>query len=178
MANRSALPARPACLHVVVMGVAGCGKSAVGRLIAQQLALPLIEGDDFHPPGNVGKMQRGVPLTDDDRAGWLLTLGGELARHRDGAVLTCSALKSAYRDRLRQAASPLHFIYLGITEAESLRRVGQRAGHFYPASLVVSQFAALQDPTGEASVLALDAAAPPDGLAHRAAQWLLTAPFQ
>ena len=81
MANRSALPARPAWLHVVVMGVAGCGKSAVGRLIAQQLALPLIEGDDFHPPGNVGKMQRGVPLTDDDRAGWLLTLGGELARH-------------------------------------------------------------------------------------------------
>ena len=177
-ATRAALPVRPAGLRVVVMGVAGCGKSAVGRLIAQQLALPLIEGDDFHPPGNVGKMQRGVPLTDDDRAGWLLTLGAELARHRNGAVLTCSALKSAYRDRLRQAAAPLNFIYLRITEEESLRRVGQRAGHFYPVNLVASQFAALQDPTGEAGVLALDAAAPADVLAQTAAQWLIAGQFQ
>ncbi|OYY86589.1 MAG: hypothetical protein B7Y42_15575 [Polaromonas sp. 28-63-22] len=121
------LPERAACLRVVVMGVAGCGKSAVGRLIAQQLGLPLIEGDDFHPRGNVEKMQRGVPLTDDDRAGWLQTLAAELARHGGGAVLTCSALKRAYRDRLRQAASPLHFVYLNITEEESLRRVAQRA---------------------------------------------------
>ena len=87
------------------MGVAGCGKSAVGRLIATQLMLPLIEGDDFHPASNVSKMQRGVPLTDDDRADWLQTLGLELARHGDGAVLTCSALKASYRDRLRAAAT-------------------------------------------------------------------------
>ena len=174
----ASLPGRPAGPRVVVMGVAGCGKSAVGRLIAQQLALPLIEGDDFHPPGNVGKMQLGVPLTDADRAGWLLMLGGELARHGDGAVLTCSALKCAYRDRLRRAAAPLNFIYLRITEAESLRRVAQRAGHFYPASLVASQFAALQDPTGEAGVLALDAAAPAEVLAQRAAQWLIAGQFQ
>ena len=171
-ATRASLPVRPACLHVVVMGVAGCGKSAVGRLIAQQLGLPLIEGDDFHPASNVSQMQRGVPLTDDDRAGWLQTLGAELARHEGGAVLTCSALKRGYRDRLRQAASPLHFIYLGITEAESLRRVAQRAGHFYPPSLVASQFAALQDPSGEPGVLTLDGSAPLTDLGQRAARWL------
>ncbi|WP_324493249.1 gluconokinase [Polaromonas sp.] len=184
MANPDGFPAIPgatlpepaACLRVVVMGVAGCGKSAVGRLIAQQLGLPLIEGDDFHPPGNVEKMQRGVPLTDDDRAGWLQTLAAELARHGGGAVLTCSALKRAYRDRLRQAASPLHFVYLGITEAESLRRVAQRAGHFYPASLVASQFAALQDPSGEPGVLTLDGSAPLTDLGQRAAHWLAATP--
>ena len=96
-------PAQPpaARVRVVVMGVAGCGKSAVGQLIAAQLGLPLIEGDDFHPASNVSKMQRGVALTDDDRADWLQTLGLELARHTEGAVLTCSALKAAYRDSLR-----------------------------------------------------------------------------
>lgn len=170
------LPERAACLRVVVMGVAGCGKSAVGRLIAQQLGLPLIEGDDFHPRGNVEKMQRGVPLTDDDRAGWLQTLAAELARHGGGAVLTCSALKRAYRDRLRQAASPLHFVYLGVTEAESLRRVAQRAGHFYPPSLVASQFAALQDPSGEPGVLTLDGSAPLTDLGQHAAHWLAATP--
>lgn len=170
------LPERAACLRVVVMGVAGCGKSAVGRLIAQQLGLPLIEGDDFHPRGNVEKMQRGVPLTDDDRAGWLQTLAAELARHGGGAVLTCSALKRAYRDRLRQAASPLHFVYLNITEEESLRRVAQRAGHFYPPSLVASQFAALQDPSGEPGGLTLDGSAPLTDLGQRAAHWLAATP--
>ncbi len=154
------------------MGVAGCGKSAVGRLIATHLGLPLIEGDDFHPASNVSKMQRGVALTDDDRADWLQTLGAELHRHAGGAVLTCSALKADYRNRLRAAASPLHFVYLAISEAESLRRVSRRAGHFYPPSLVASQFAALQDPSGEPGVLTLDGAGSPEALARAAADWL------
>ncbi len=165
-----------ACVRVVVMGVAGCGKSAVGHLIATQLGLPLIEGDDFHPASNVSKMQRGDALTDDDRADWLTTLGRELARHGEGAVLTCSALKAGYRDSLRAAAAPpstpLYFVYLQISEAESLRRVAQRAGHFYPPSLVASQFAALQDPSGEPGVLTLDGSAPLTDLGQRAAQWL------
>ncbi len=167
-------PAQPpgACIRVVVMGVAGCGKSAVGQLIAAHLNLPLIEGDDFHPASNVRKMQRGVALTDDDRADWLQTLGLALARHEGGAVLTCSALKAAYRNSLRAAATPLCFVYLQISEAESLRRVGQREGHFYPPSLVASQFAALQDPSGEPGVLTLDGAAPLTELGRRAAQWL------
>ncbi|MBW8722957.1 MAG: gluconokinase, partial [Polaromonas sp.] len=125
------------------MGVAGCGKSAVGRLVADQLGLPLIEGDDFHPPGNILKMQQGIPLTDEDRADWLRQLGAELARHPGGVVLTCSALKAGYRDSLREAAHGLKFVHLAISQAESLRRVGQRADHFYPPSLVASQFEAL-----------------------------------
>ena len=165
-----------ACVRVVVMGVAGCGKSAVGQLIATQLNLPLIEGDDFHPARNVSKMQRGEALTDDDRADWLQTLGLALAQHDKGAVLTCSALKAGYRDSLRAAASPLptplYFVYLKISEAESLRRVARRAGHFYPPSLVASQFAALQNPSGEPGVLTLDGAAPLTDLGQRAAQWL------
>ena len=167
-------PAQPpgACIRVVVMGVAGCGKSAVGQLIAAHLGLPLIEGDAFHPVSNVSKMQRGVALTDDDRADWLQTLGLALARHEGGAVLTCSALKAAYRDRLRAAATPLFFIHLKISEAEALRRVAQRAGHFYPPSLVASQFAALQEPSGEPGVLTLDGAASLTELGRRAAEWL------
>ena len=167
-------PAQPpgACIRVVVMGVAGCGKSAVGQLIAAHLGLPLIEGDAFHPVSNVSKMQRGVALTDDDRADWLQTLGLALARHEGGAVLTCSALKAAYRDRLRAAATPLYFIYLKISETEALRRVAQRAGHFYPPSLVASQFAALEEPSGEPGVLTLDGAASLTDLGQRAAEWL------
>jgi len=154
------------------MGVAGCGKSAVGRPMATQLALPFIEGDDFHPPRNIHKMEQGVPLTDLDRADWLQTLGTVLAHRPAGAVLACSALKRAYRDTLRAAAPGLRFIYLAITQAESVRRVTGRDGHFYPPSLVASQFEALQDPTGEPDVLTLDGTATRDELAIKAVSWL------
>ena len=160
-------------LHVVVMGVAGCGKSAVGRLIAQHLALPYIEGDDFHPPGNIARMQQGIALDDDDRAGWLDVLAAEMERHPAGVVLACSALKAAYRDRLRRAASGVRFVYLAITQAQSLQRVRRRAGHFYPPSLVESQFSALQDPSGEAGVLTLAADAALRTLALQAVAWLV-----
>jgi gluconokinase len=154
------------------MGVAGCGKSAVGQRLAQALGLPLVEGDDFHPKRNIHKMQQGIALTDDDRADWLRTLGEQLAAQPAGAVLTCSALKRAYRDTLRAALPGLRFVHLAITEAESLRRVAQRPGHFYPPSLVASQFEALQDPAGEPGVLSLDATASLDALALQAQGWL------
>ena len=160
-------------IQVVVMGVAGCGKSAVAHRLAQQLALPLIEGDDFHSASNIVKMQQGTALTDGDRAHWLQMLGEELARHPHGVVLTCSALKAAYRSCLRAAAPRLLFVHLAITQAESLRRVGNRPGHFYPPSLVASQFEALQDPAGEHGVLSLAGHAPLDELAQVAATWLL-----
>ena len=159
-------------IRVVVMGVSGCGKSAVGRQIATQLGLPLVEGDDFHPPGNIAKMQQGVALTDDDRAGWLQQLGQELASHPAGMVLTCSALKTGYRNTLRRAAPGLRFVHLAISPAESLRRVGQRPGHFYPPSLVASQFEALQDPAGEPGVLTLAGDAALQSLADDAVAWL------
>jgi gluconokinase len=159
-------------MHVVVMGVAGCGKSAVGERIAQSLGLPLVEGDEFHPASNIEKMRQGLPLEDEDRAGWLDQLAAELARHPAGAVLTCSALKHAYRERLRAAAPGLRFVHLQLTQQEALRRVQSRGGHFYPPSLVASQFEALEDPAGEPGVLGVDAALPLDAVTAQALVWL------
>ncbi len=158
------------------MGVAGCGKSAVGQRIAQALDLPLIEGDEFHPASNIEKMRQGRPLADEDRAGWLDRLGQELQRHPDGAVLTCSALKRAYRDRLRLAAPGLRFVHLALSQEQALRRVAERGGHFYPPSLVASQFDALEDPAGEALVLAVDACLPLDEVGAQAVAWLSRPP--
>ena len=159
-------------IHVVVMGVAGCGKSAVGRRMAAALGLPMVEGDDFHPPANVERMRQGVALTDADRAGWLDVLGAELARHPGGAVLTCSALKRTYRDRLRAAAPGLRFAWLDLDRASAGTRVAQRPSHFFPAQLVDTQFATLEPPIGEAGVLRLDALTAPEALADQAVDWL------
>jgi gluconokinase len=152
--------AGPVRAHVVVMGVAGCGKSAVGERLAQQLGLPLVEGDAFHPQGNIDKMRAGLALTDEDRAGWLARLGQELRNRPGGAVLACSALKYAYREGLRAAVPGLRFVYLALTPEQSLERVASRDGHFYPPSLVTSQFEALQDPTQEPGVVVVDGALP------------------
>lgn len=159
-------------VYVVVMGVAGCGKSAVGQRIAQATGLPLIEGDEFHPPANIEKMRRAIPLQDEDRAGWLDRLGLELQRRPGGAVLTCSALKRSYRDRLRAFVPGLRFVHLALTQEQALQRVAARDGHFYPPSLVASQFEALQDPAGEAGVLPVDATRPLEAVAAQAVAWL------
>ncbi|MDM0058613.1 gluconokinase [Variovorax fucosicus] len=158
---------------IVVMGVSGCGKSSLGDALAKDLALPLIEGDDFHPPANVEKMRAGIALVDADRAGWLDALGAELAAHPKGAVLTCSALKRAYRDRLRAAVPDLRFVFMELTREEAERRVAARAAqHMFPASLVANQFDTLESPVGEAGVLAVDATAPLAGLVAQARAWL------
>ena len=159
-------------VHIVVMGVAGCGKSAVGKRIAQFLNLPLIEGDDFHPPANKQKMAKGTPLTDDDRAGWLHSLAAKLVEKPGGTVLTCSALKTSYRDVLRSKTPSLRFLHLDITEEESLRRVGKRIGHFYPPSLVASQFEALEDPAKEPGVLQIDGNLPRNDVDRLVLAWL------
>ena len=142
------------------MGVAGCGKSYVAARVAAALGLPMIEGDAFHSPESVAKMKAGEPLTDADRAGWLDRLSAELAARPEGAVLACSALKKAYRDRLRAAVSGLRFVYLQLSREAALASVQGRAGHFFPVRLVDSQFEALEPPTGESGVLTLDATAP------------------
>jgi len=143
------------------MGVAGCGKSSVGQELARELGLPLIEGDDFHSTANVAKMRAGVPLTDDDRAEWLATLTDQLRIHgQTGVVLTCSALRQRYRNQLRQGVADLRFVHLRLDKALSLQRVGARPGHFFSATLVDSQFAALEDPAGEPGVVTVDAALP------------------
>jgi gluconokinase len=161
-------------LRVVVMGVAGCGKSAVGQALSQQLGLPFIEGDSFHPPGNILKMRQGLALTDADRAGWLERLGQELAAYGGGAVLTCSALKRSYRDSLRAFAPELRFVYLALSPAQALQRVARRPGHFYPPSLVASQFEALEDPSMEAGVRRVDAMLPLDQVVYQAKDWLVS----
>jgi len=162
----------PAGLRVVVMGVAGCGKSTLGAALAAAEGVPLIEGDDFHSGESRRKMSQGIALTDADRARWLDALAGQLAAHPRGVVLTCSALKRAYRDRLRQAAPGLRFVFLEIGREAAQQRVAGRGGHFFSASLVDSQFATLESPAGEPGVLRLDALEPVEGLQRRATAWL------
>ena len=158
---------------VVVMGVAGCGKSSLARAIAQVEELPLIEGDDFHSANNKVLMSAGTPLTDADREGWLNTLDKQLGAHPAGAVLTCSALKRAYRERLRAASPGLRFVFLQIDRQAAQQRVSARAGtHFFSTSLVASQFQTLESPVGEAGVLAVDALLPIDQLAQQVHGWL------
>lgn len=154
------------------MGVAGCGKSSLGAAVAAAEGLPLIEGDDFHSPASRDKMSRGIPLTDDDRGQWLQVLGEQLASHPQGVVLTCSALKRAYRERLRAAAPGLRFVFLEIDRAAAQERVASRGSHFFSASLVDSQFATLESPAGEAGVLRVDALAPLEGLQREVSAWL------
>jgi gluconokinase len=113
-----------------------------------------------------------VALTDVDRAGWLHTLAAQLGQLPDGAVLTCSALKQSYRDILRTGAPGLRFLHLAIPIDEALRRVAKREGHFYPPSLVASQFDTLQDPAGEPGVLQVDATAPKPDVDRIALDWL------
>ena len=159
------------------MGVAGCGKSSLGLALADRLGVPLIEGDDHHSEASRDKMRHGIALTDADRAGWLDRLGLELQQHqaRDGvAVLSCSALKRAYRDRLRAALPGLGFVYLALERDEALRRVAARPGHFFSATLVDNQYATLEPPQAEADVLELPATLTIEQLCLAARQWQQT----
>jgi gluconokinase len=116
-------------------------------------------------------MRDGVALTDADRADWLDRLGEELQRRPGGAVLTCSALKAAYRKRLRAASPGLRFAWLDLDAAAAEARVAQRAEHFFPAGLVATQFRTLEPPLGEPGVLRVDALLPPREIADLIVQW-------
>jgi len=158
---------------LVFMGVAGCGKSAVGGRVAKAIGLRLIEGDDFHSQANRDKMHRGIALTDDDRAEWLETLGRELENRREGIALACSALKRAYRDGFRRHRPDVRFIFLDIDPETAQARVAARgAKHFFSPTLVASQFATLERPDGEPGVLRLDATAGLHELVERTVQWV------
>ena len=155
------------------MGVAGCGKSSLGSALARAEGLPLVEGDDHHSPASREKMRRGIALTDADRDGWLATLGRLLQAHPQGVVLTCSALKKAYRDRLRGARPGLRFVFLDIDPASARQRVAARAGtHFFSTALVDNQFTTLESPVGEPGVLRLDALADLATLQQQARAWI------
>ncbi len=125
------------------MGVSGTGKSTVGRLVAEQLGRPLVEGDDLHPPANIAKMRAGLPLTDEDRGPWLRAVRD--AMNAGGStVVACSALRHSYRDILRTAEGRVRFALLVVTPDELAARLVARTDHFMPASLLASQLAALE----------------------------------
>jgi gluconokinase len=145
--NREA-PKRPAVL--IFMGVAGGGKTTVATLFAQKTGAVFYEGDDFHPPGNVAKMRAGIPLTDTDRKKWLQTLREIIVRalaKKELAVLTCSALKSKYRDELAADDARVKFVHLTGPRTLIEERLKKRRGHFLPPALLESQFAILEPPS-------------------------------
>lgn len=131
---------------VVVMGVSGSGKSTVGAALAQRLGVPFEDADDLHPPANIAKMSAGQALDDADRHPWLEVIGAWLADHAaaHGGVMSCSALKRAYRDQLRRHAPGVVFVHLEGSHAVISDRQASRPGHFMPASLLASQFATLE----------------------------------
>nr|WP_245783668.1 gluconokinase, GntK/IdnK-type [Paracidovorax konjaci] len=158
---------------LVVMGVSGCGKSSVAAEAAALLGWALHEGDAYHSTESVAKMRTGQPLTDEDRAGWLDRLARLLAEAgQGGVVLTCSALRRRYRDRLRAASPGLRFAFLELGYDSALARVSARPGHFFSPTLVADQFATLESPRGEPGVLPLDATRPVHELAAAAARWM------
>jgi gluconokinase len=158
---------------IVVMGVAGCGKSSLAAALAEALGRPLVEGDDHHSAASRDKMSRGIALDDADRAVWLETLAGRLAAAPEGIVLTCSALKRVYRDRLRAGSPGLRFVFLRIGFDDAQQRVAARGrSHFFSPQLVRNQFDTLEPPDGEPGVLAVDAMAPIESLQREVQAWL------
>lgn len=165
-------------VSVVVMGVSGCGKSTVGRLLAQACGFPYLEGDDLHSPENVERMRSGIALTDAQRQGWLQRIAERLAQAQaqsSGLVVACSALKRAYRDVLRSGAPDLRFVYLHGDHALLQQRSSQRIGHFMPSSLLDSQLATLEPPDADENAVSVDVAPPPDEVMRRALAQLQTA---
>lgn len=166
---------------IVVMGVSGSGKSTVAEELAEKLGIAFIEGDKLHPKSNVDKMSEGIPLTDEDRWPWLDLIGAELRKgiENNGVVVSCSALKKIYRDRLRKATGgPLAFVYLdGSLELLEVRRMGERKGHFMPLSLLQTQLATLEVPTGEPGVVTVSIDTTPEDIAKNALSGLKAVTF-
>ena len=156
-------PANNRPMVVVVMGVSGSGKTTVAKLLAETSGWQFQEGDTLHPPANVEKMSAGIPLTDADRLPWLDAIGawidGQLGAGCSG-VVTCSALKRAYRDRLAKGRPGVTFVFIELDQARVAERMASRQGHFMPPSLLASQFAALEPPGPDEPVIVVDGAAP------------------
>ena len=158
-------------MRVVVMGVSGCGKSSLGAALAERLRIPFFEGDALHPHANVSLMRSGTPLTDADRWPWLDRVAAKLA-DAGSAVVSCSALRHAYRRHIQQhAGGPVHFVHMSSDRELIAQRMALRAGHYMPLSLLDSQFATLEMP-GPDEALTLDIALPLDTLLETAFDYL------
>ncbi len=139
----------------IVMGVSGCGKTTVGKLLADRIVFPFHDADDFHSRGNMEKMNSGIPLTDEDRVPWLFDLAVHVAQwnRRGGAVLACSALKKQYRDMLDwNGKEDVAYIYLKGDRDLILGRMKSRTGHFFPSELLESQLQTLEEPRDAVTV--------------------------
>jgi len=151
---------------VIVFGVSGAGKTTIGKLLAEQLGWQFYEGDDFHPRANIEKMHSGRPLTDEDRWPWLERLRGQITRSitaKENAVLACSALKRAYRDRLR-VSDDVTFVFLRADHALVAEQLRHRRGHFMNPELLRSQFADLEQPEPDEDVLTTELGRTPQEL--------------
>lgn len=143
--------------RIVLMGVAGSGKSVVGMALAERLGATYVDGDDLHPPENIAKMSRGEPLTDQDRRPWLIRVGRKLAQSEGVVVIGCSALKRRYRDLIRREAhGAVAFVHLSGSKRLITARMAARTGHFMPTSLIDSQFAALEPPAKDENAVTVD----------------------
>jgi gluconokinase len=160
---------------LVVMGVAGSGKSTVARLLADRLGRPMAEADEFHPEANIAKMSAGIPLTDADREPWLRSLRDWISAHDAegrGTVVTCSALKRSYRDLLRGASARVRFVHLSGSREVIGERLAGRSGHFMPPSLLDSQFADLEPLRDDEDGITVDVGAAPEQIADRVCEGL------
>ena len=152
----------------VVMGVCGSGKSLIGAMLARELGVDFVEGDALHPPDNVKRMAAGIPLTDDDRQGWLTAIATRLRDARRagvGLVVSCSALKRKYRDLLRSAGdADVRLVFLAGPRSLVADRLANRRGHFMPASLLDSQLATLEEPTADEGAWTCDIRETPESI--------------
>lgn len=142
------------------MGVSGCGKSCLGAALGERLGMGFIEGDSLHPPANVEKMRSGTPLTDADRWPWLDRIAAELGANED-LIVSCSALRRVYRDRLRASGQGVHFVHLAGSREVLAERMAARSGHYMPVTLLDSQLATLEAP-GADEALTLEVTMPLD----------------
>jgi gluconokinase len=162
----------PCMTILVAMGVSGSGKTTVGRGLAEALGWTFIEGDDLHPEANVEKMARGIPLTDEDRQPWLQAIRqriDQLIEAGESAVISCSALKQAYREFLAAGRDEVSFVYLKGSFELMRERLAKRKGHYMPLSLLASQFDALQEP---ADAIVVDVEQSPESIIRQILQAL------
>jgi gluconokinase len=153
----------PATTILLIMGVAGCGKTTTAMRLAKRLGWQFRDGDTFHPAANIAKMSAGQPLNDDDRWPWLDAIGDWIDDHRRKripAIVTCSALKRVYRQRLMQQRPEVRLVYLKGSKELIGERMGRRRNHFMPPALLDSQFATLEEPRGFERPIVVNVAMP------------------
>ena len=151
-------------MFLIVMGVSGSGKTTIGKLLSERLAIPFYDADNFHPPANVAKMAAGIPLTDEDRADWLAALAAVIrtgVERGESGIIACSALKETYRSVLRVVPEQVKFVFLKGGYEVILSRMLARKDHYMKPGMLQSQFATLEEPEG---VLTVDIALPPNAI--------------